>query len=92
VQPDVAPLGEASAFAPPPDPFLSAGLATLGLDQRSFWDGHDTVLDFALEDATTGDVLWSATVRSDADPRDHAAMAKLVLQALGRAPFLRVRP
>jgi hypothetical protein len=76
-------------YDPPADPFAHAGQATLDLASRSFWDGTETVLDMALEDAATGAVLWSVTVRTDADPRDRKAVARLVREALGKAPFVR---
>jgi len=94
-----APEPEAEA---PPETSSAAGIAaTLGippaawtqtsldLDARGFWDGDETILDFALEDPVTGEVLWTATVRSHADPRHRGAMAELVREALGTASFLR---
>jgi hypothetical protein len=83
---------EAPAHDLPADPFSTAASASLDLDQRTFWDGDETILDLALADARTGELLWSATVRARADPRDRAAVAALLREALRKAPFLRTAP
>jgi hypothetical protein len=93
---DVAAPGEPATAAPgydlPPEPFPAAAQASLGLEERDFWAGPETILDLALADAGTGAILWSATVRAHEDPRDRAAMAALVREALGKAPFFRAAP
>jgi hypothetical protein len=89
---EAAPATEAPPYEPPADPFPSAARASLDLEQRGFWDQAETILDLALADARTGEILWSATVRAHEDPRDRAAVAALVRSALEKAPFLRPAP
>jgi hypothetical protein len=80
----------AGGYASPSHPFPA--WASLDLEQRGFWDGDETLLDLALADARTGEVLWSTTVRARKDPRERAAVAALVREALRSAPFLRPAP
>jgi hypothetical protein len=86
-EPEAAPetsaaAGMAAILGIPPAAWTQA---SLDLGARGFWDGDETILDLALEDAVTGEVLWAASVRSHEDPRNAAAMAALVRQALGGA-------
>jgi hypothetical protein len=52
------------------------------VEDRGFFAGPQTALQFDLLDRASGRLLWTKAVSSDADPLDAAAVAKLVDGAL----------
>jgi hypothetical protein len=76
------PLEAAAAWAPPaPPPFDPT--------ERGYLDGDETLLDLQLEEARTGAVLWSASVRGWIDPRDREGVSRLVDEVLRDQPWAR---
>jgi hypothetical protein len=70
---------------PPPLPPLPE-MEKLPLDQRGFFDGDQTLLEVDVVDRATGTVLWTRRVKSGADPRDRADVARLLDEALADLP------
>jgi hypothetical protein len=70
---------------PPPLPPLPE-MEKLPLDQRGFFDGDQTLLEVDVVDRATGTVLWTRRVKSGADPRDRAEVARLLDEALADLP------
>lgn len=74
------PAGEPPPEAPPaweppaPPPFDPK--------ERGLFDGEETLLDLQIEDARTGAVIWSASVRGWVDPRDREHLSKLLDEVL----------
>jgi hypothetical protein len=66
----------------PPPPYVPPPPPTMPVEERGFFDGDEVVIDLYLQDARSGDTLWSASARDWADPRDAAAVTRLLEQAL----------
>jgi hypothetical protein len=83
--PEGGPPPEAAPpWAPPPSP-----PPPFDPKARGFFDGDETLLDLELEDARTGEVLWSAIVRDWIDPRDSEEVSRLLDQVLRDQPWAR---
>ena len=80
--PEAAAPGSAVELALPPPPDLP-------LETRGFFSGDETAVALDLVDQRTGQLLWSRVVRGEVDPRDAAALRKLVAGALAREPWAR---
>ena len=84
---------------PPPDPDALAGVAlqlpplaqavNFPVDDRGFFSGPQTAVQLDLLDRSTGRLLWSKAVSSDADPADAKAVAKLVDDAFAGQSWAR---
>jgi hypothetical protein len=83
-----APAEEPDQPPPPPEPVGPPSLELpeppdfSDLSDRGFFSGDDTVIQLALMDQATGQLLWSKVVHDDVDPLDPGEMKHLVDQAL----------
>ena len=57
------------------------------LESRGWFDGDAVELTVELTERATGSVTWRRTVRDGIDPRDPAALSRLVDRALDGLPF-----
>jgi len=79
----------AAAPVRPPEalPTLEAGL-----ESRGFFAGDEVELLVELRDRSTGQTVWSRSVRDEVDPRDPAALRALVDRLIGGEPWGRGAP
>jgi hypothetical protein len=64
---------------------------TFRVEDRGFFAGPVTALQLDLLDRATGRTLWSRAIRTDADPLDAAAVAKVLDEALAGQDWARAR-
>lgn len=72
-------------LASPEEPITAVTLAPpppLPVEARGFWAGDETALELVRVDRWTGLPRWVKTVRASVDPRDAAAVRRLLDQAL----------
>ncbi len=83
-------LSVAIPQAEPPVPWISP--TDQWLASRGWFEGDAVELTVELADARTGEIRWGQTLRDSADPRDPAAVTRLVDRVLAGLPFGERRP